>query len=178
MRIWDLFQGGDPAAAPLGRFGTGLRTATLADLFIRGAPWIIRGSFMWFGSNLAGAGNTTNEWLVYTSRKTESARGGAARYNRKRVENEPLVTTLFQSPDEWDGWCRLLLAVALADLQRWSVVSDKKFVVIRPEKIEVRPRLRFERMISSNSFNFGSLVLAGARSRSLINSLNPKIIEN
>jgi hypothetical protein len=58
---------------------------------------------------------------------------------------------------------------------RWLEVSDKKSVVERPEKMDVRPRLRFERTISSNSVIRGSLDLGLVLSRSLMNSLKPDI---
>lgn len=46
---------------------------------------------------------------------------------------------------------------------------------IRPEKNEDRPRLRFERIISSNSVILGSFDFGEARSRSPINSLKPAV---
>jgi hypothetical protein len=64
--------------------------------------------------------------------------------------------------------------VAAADLHKWSDVLERKSVVIRPEKIEVRPRLRFERIISSNKVIFESLTFGWTLSRSLMNSLKPK----
>lgn len=47
-------------------------------------------------------------------------------------------------------------------------------MVDRPEKMELRPRLRFERTISSKRAIFESLDLGLVLSRSLMNSLNPK----
>lgn len=64
--------------------------------------------------------------------------------------------------------------MALAVRQRWLEVSERKSVVERPEKIDVRPRLRFESTISSNKAIRGSLDFGLVRSRSLINSLKPK----
>lgn len=46
-------------------------------------------------------------------------------------------------------------------------------MVIRPENSDERPRLRFDRMISSNRTILGSFALGFARSRSLMNSLKP-----
>ena len=47
--------------------------------------------------------------------------------------------------------------------------------MVRPEKIEERPRLRLDNTISSNSVKRGSLFFdfGFAYSRSLMNSLNP-----
>lgn len=44
---------------------------------------------------------------------------------------------------------------------------------MRPEKMEVRPRFRFDRIISSNSAILGSLDFGFALSRSPMNSLKP-----
>lgn len=64
--------------------------------------------------------------------------------------------------------------MALAVRHRWLEVSDRKSVVERPEKMDERPRLRFESTISSNKAIRGSLDLGLVRSRSLMNSLKPK----
>lgn len=77
-------------------------------------------------------------------------------------------------------WLLLLGATeaALAVRQRWFEVSERKSVVLRPEKIEERPRLRFDSTISSKSVMRGSFFFdfGFAYSLSLMNSLNPSIL--
>lgn len=63
--------------------------------------------------------------------------------------------------------------MAFAVRHRWLEVSDKKSVVERPEKIDPRPRLRFDRTISSNKAIFEFLSLGLVLSRSAMNSLKP-----
>lgn len=63
----------------------------------------------------------------------------------------------------------------MAVRHKWFEVSERKSVVDRPEKMDVRPRLRFERTISSNRVIRGSLDFGLVRSRSLMNSLKPII---
>ena len=63
---------------------------------------------------------------------------------------------------------RVFGGVAEAERQRWSEVSERK-EVFDFEKSDVRPLLRLERMISSNSLMEGSSALVA--SRSWMNSL-------
>ena len=58
---------------------------------------------------------------------------------------------------------RVLVGVAEAERHRWSEVSDKKEVFDFENK-DVRPLLRFERMISSNNLIEGSSARVVSRS--------------
>lgn len=64
---------------------------------------------------------------------------------------------------------RLVGVGAAADRHKWSDVSDKNVVLDLLNK-DVRPRLRLDRMISSNNLIDGSS--ARVDSRSCMNSLN------
>lgn len=89
------------------------------------------------------------------------ARGSVIKLVSSEAGVLPLTGAL--SPGTRLGW------VADALRHKWSEVSDKNEVVDL-ENNEVRPRFRFERIISSKSFTEGSS--ARVDSRSWMNSLN------